>query len=206
MEIVKIADVGVDTAAAQAAGVIAQGGIIVYPTDTLYGIGVNALNADALARMYELKGREKNKPSSILVPSVDAIAQYAVLSPQARAMAEKHLPGALTLVLPALENVPPELVLDGGVAVRVPDDSFALTLAMMSEFPITATSANLAGEPTGATIPDIMRQFGEKTIGVDLLIDGGAKDAGTPSTVVSFTGDVPQVLREGAIPKEELGL
>jgi len=206
MEIIKIDEVGIDEAAAKAAAIIAQGGVVVYPTDTLYGLGVNAFDALALERMREVKGRDKKKPVSILLPSVEHIARHTQLSPAARALAENHLPGALTLVLPAREHVPKELTLNGAVGVRVPNDEFSRTLAAMSEYPVTATSANLAGHETPETIPEIIRSFGHKIALIDLFIDAGRRSSEPASTVVAYINDVPHVLREGAISKKELGL
>ncbi len=205
MEIIKIDDIGVDAAAAKAAGVIAKGGIVVYPTDTLYGLGVNALNLEALERLRELKGRDKKKPIAILVSSVEDIERHTVLTPEAKALAEKYLPGALTLVVPAKEHVPAELMLNGNIGVRVPADEFAYALASMSEHPVTATSANLAGHQTAETVPEILMHFGPKIAHIDLFVDGGQRRSEPPSTVVAYIDGVPRILREGAISREELG-
>lgn len=206
MEIIKIEDVGVEAAAAKAAAIIARGGIVVYPTDTLYGLGVNALNRAALEKLRELKGRDKKKPISILVSSVEHIEHHAVLTPEARALAEKHLPGALTLVLPARDHVPAELMLNGAVGMRVPADAFTRALGLASPHPITATSANLSGQITAETIPEIMVHFGPRIAHIDLFVDGGKRQSEPPSTVVAYIDGVLRVLREGAISREALGL
>lgn len=206
MEIIKIADAGLDAAAAKAAAVIAQGGVVVYPTDTLYGLGVNAFDVSALERMRSVKDRDKKKPVSILLPSARHIGLHAELSPEAAAIAEKHLPGALTLVLPAKPHVPEELTLAGAVGIRVPNDPFSLTLAAMSEHPVTATSANLAGLPTAETVQEIIRNFAHKIALIDLFIDAGPRSSEPASTVIAFVGGAPRILREGAVSKEELGL
>jgi L-threonylcarbamoyladenylate synthase len=206
MEIVRVGQIGVDAAAAKAAAVVAEGGIIVYPTDTLYGIGVNALDTAALARLTGLKGREAGKPYSMLVPDTESMEQYGGMTDAARKLAEKFLPGALTLVIPSKENVPKEMTLDGNVSFRIPDNAFTHALSMMSEFPVTSTSANLAGKPTPATIPEIIMQFGSRIKGIDLFIDDGPRAGGTPSTVILCVGDTPKILREGAISRETLGL
>ncbi len=206
MEILKVEEAGVEAAARAAAAVINSGGIVVYPTDTLYGIGVNALSIESLERLRALKGREAQKPVSIIVRSVDAIETYGALSPEARDIAEKFLPGALTLVLPATASVPKELAVNGTIGIRVPNDPFTLALAAASTVPVTSTSANLAGKDTPHTIEDIISHFGDAAHSVDLYIDAGPRSGGVASTVIAFTDSAPHVLREGVISKEELGL
>ncbi|HVX90719.1 MAG TPA: L-threonylcarbamoyladenylate synthase [Candidatus Paceibacterota bacterium] len=206
MEILKVEQVGVDTAAARAAAVIAAGGVVIYPTDTLYGIGVNALDRSALKRMRSLKMRDEKKPVSIMVPSVAAISWHADLTPVAGELAHRFLPGKLTLVVPAKEHLPKEVTLNDAIGVRVPDDAFSQTLAAMSEYPITATSANMAGASTPATVPEIIMHFGRNIALIDLFVDDGPRAGDTPSTVVADMGGVLRVLREGALTREALGL
>ncbi len=206
MEIVKVEELGIDAAAARAADVISKGGIVAYPTDTLYGLGVNALDADALRRLKELKGREEGKPISIMVPSAEAISWHAELTPGARVLAEKFLPGPLTLVVPAKDHLPKELAPDGTVGIRVPDDAFTRAFSAMSEYPITSTSANLAGMETPHTVRDLLAHFGPKMGDIDLYIDDGPRSGGVGSTVVSCLSTLPVLLREGAISKKDLGL
>jgi L-threonylcarbamoyladenylate synthase len=206
MEIVKVADVGIDAAAARAAAVIAAGGVVVYPTDTLYGIGVNALDRSALARMRDLKGRDVKKPVSILVPNLAAIDWHAAPTAAGRELAHRYFPGALTLVLPAKAHLPEEVTFNDAIGVRIPDDAFSAALSAMSEYPVTATSANLAGSSTPATVPEIMRHFGPKISEIDLFIDDGARGGDTPSTVVADINGTLRILREGAISRAILGL
>ena len=206
MEIVKVEEVGVDAAAARAADVIAKGGIVAYPTDTLYGLGVNALDEAAVKRLKELKGRDEGKPISIMVPNVDAISWHAELTPAARVLAEKFLPGPLTLVVPAKEHLPQELTSSGTIGIRIPDDAFSRAFSAMSEHPITSTSANLAGMETPHTVKDLLAHFGPKMMLIDLYVDDGPRSGGVGSTVVSCLTNLPVVLREGAISKKDLGL
>jgi L-threonylcarbamoyladenylate synthase len=206
MEIVKVSEIGLDAAAAKAAAVVAQGGIVVYPTDTLYGLGVNALDREALARLRALKVREKKKPMSILVPSVEAIEWHAELTPAAKTLAERFFPGALTLVVPAKPHVPDDITQNGSIGVRIPDDAFSRAFSMMSEYPVTATSANQAGIETPASVRDIVMHFGNRLHEIDLFVDDGPRGGGVPSTVVLCTSGAPRVLREGAIPRAVLGI
>ncbi len=206
MEILKVEEIGLESAAAQAAEVIAKGGIVAYPTDTLYGLGVNALDVDALNRLKELKSRDEGKPISLMVPDADAIEKYAELTPAARVIAEKFLPGALTLVVPAKDILPKELAPNGTIGIRVPNDVFSLALAAASDVPVTSTSANLSGRETPKTVEELIAHFGEKASVIDLYIDAGPRNGGIGSTVISCLTNLPVVLREGAISKKELGL
>ncbi len=206
MKFIRVAEVGVEMAAKEAARVLCSGGIVLYPTDTLYGLGVDALNPIAIEKLRHLKGREKKKPMSIIVPDIATLQTYANLSDEASALAHKHLPGALTLVLPAKPPIPASLTLHGTIGVRIPNDPFALALAKVFGGPYTATSANRAGHPTQSTSMEIISHFGHASHGIDLVIDDGPRAAGVPSTVVRCTDNTPVVLREGALSREELGI
>lgn len=190
----------------KAAEALKKGGIVLYPTDTLYGLAIDATNPAALARLRELKGREKDKPISIVVPDIDAIETYAEFGPEARAIAERFLPGALTLVLKSKSTIPDELTKDGTIGIRIPDDPFCLARARAFGKPFTATSANRSGEETRETVEEILEQFGEKRAMISLAVDDGPRKGGIPSTIVSVEGGDTKVLREGAIPRGALGL
>lgn len=176
-----------------AVSILDSGGLVAYPTDTLYGLGADALDEDAVARVFVAKERPEGVALPVLVAGVDHVRHVARLTPLARRLAAEHWPGALTLVLPALPTVAENLL--GGkdtVAVRVPDAPWALALA--EHFgPVTATSANRHGEPAARTAREC-----ETVAGVDCLVDGGALP-GTPSTIVDATGAEPKVLRQGAV-------
>lgn len=201
-----MSEIGIEEAAKRAAQILASGGLIVYPTDTLYGIGVNALDGSAINRLRTLKAREAKKPLSVLAPSLEEIENHAEVSELVRSIAAKHLPGALTLVLPARPHVPEYLTHLGGTSFRVPADEFALELAHVAPHPVTATSANRAGMMTPSTIQDIIAHFGNDIQFIDLFVDDGPRDGGQASTVVSFVTNPPHVIREGVISKEDLGL
>lgn len=206
MEILHLSKTGVADAAKKAAQVLRNGGIVLYPTDTIYGLAVDATNVRALANLRELKGREAKKPISIVVPSVESISTYAVMNDAARALAERFLPGALTLVMKAKDTVPQELVLAGGIGLRIPDDTFCLALAGAFGKPYTATSANKSGREPGSTVETILTQFGSGAHGIDLVIDDGERRGRKASTVVTTVSGTPYILREGAIARETLGL
>lgn len=203
MERVNLSE-GLEKAAVQAASVLKKGGIVAYPTDTIYGLAV-ALTREGIARLQELKGREKGKPISIVVRDLAMMEEYGRLTDAARALAEKFLPGPLTLVVQAKEGIPSELAFDGSIGIRIPDDAFCVALSQAYGAPYTATSANLAGEETPEDADALSAHFGEGA-DIALIVDGGTRAGGTPSTVVSFLQDSPKVLREGKLSAAELGL
>ncbi len=205
MEIIRLTDKNQDGALKRSVEILSRGGIVLYPTDTLYGLAVDAQNRLALERLRGLKGRERKKPISIVVPDVSDIETHAELHPEARTLVESHLPGALTLVLTGKSHIPEELMLNGQIGIRVPNDSFARGLAKTFGRPITATSANRAGLLTPATPELIIEQFGPQVEHIDLVIDAGERAGEIGSTVVMFKEGIPYVLREGAISREALG-
>ena len=204
MKIVSVAE-GVSKAALLASGVLRQGGIIVYPTDTLYGLGVDALADAAVDSLYALKGREEGKPIHAVCADLAMIEEYAELNDAARRLAERFLPGALTLVLKK------KLGVTGGIArgidtigVRIPQNDFCLELARDFGRPYTATSANKSGMSPQASIAAIIEQFGADAEHIGLCIDGDTFPLRAPSTVVNIVSGSPVILREGAIEKSAI--
>lgn len=186
-----------------AAEVVQAGGVIVYPTETLYGIGANALHPKALRRVRKIKRRTDPKPILVIVPDV-AAAEPLIQGPDAasRTLMETFWPGPLTLVLRSSPLVPQELTLGAGtIGIRVPASTLCLRLLRMCECPITSTSANLTGQPALKTIPEIQLALAP---GVDLYLDAGELPQSDPSTVVDMTVSPPRVLRRGAVPFERL--
>lgn len=205
MEIIRLTDEHMQSALLRARDILARGGIVLYPTDTLYGLAVDAGNPVALARLRALKGRETKKPISIVAHSVEALDAYVAWNEIAKRLAQRHLPGPLTLVLPARAGVPEDVQLIGHIGVRVPNDTFSRSLATLYGNPFTATSANRSGETTLASVHDILMQFGPRISEIDLVIDDGERAGGVGSTVVTFRDGKPYVLREGLITRDELG-
>jgi L-threonylcarbamoyladenylate synthase len=190
----------VDATAAEAASVLWQDGVVLYPTDTVYGIGVDATNTAAVEEVLQLKQRLPEKGISVMVPDADTMHRYVSLNVAGARLARTLLPGALTLVgLPKVHM--PELVTGGtgAVAVRVPDHTFCLAFAAAAEVPITATSANVSGKETETAVDDILEQLGDTAHMIELAIDAGACLGGVPSTVVDATGVDIDIIREGAI-------
>lgn len=176
--------------------------IVLYPTDTIYGLGVDATDADAVSHLFELKGRNENKPISIVVSDVEMMRQYAEVTPLAEKLTAKFLPGKLTIVLKA-KNLPDNLTAGTGtVGIRIPNHPVPLRLVRELGKPITATSANVADQPTLSSLKEILAQFGERAGMITEVIDEGLLPESLPSTVVDARGEEPVVLRKGAIDIE----
>jgi len=183
--------------------ILKQGGLVAFPTDTVYGLGAGANLCRAVERVYRVKGRPPNMALPLLLADVAQIRDVArPVPPLAWLLADNFLPGALTLVLPRSGSVP-DIVTAGGqtVAVRIPAHPVPVALARGLGTPIVGTSANLSGQPSALTAAEVCAQFGER---VDLVIDGGRCPGGRESTIVDITGETPLLLREGAISGEEL--
>jgi L-threonylcarbamoyladenylate synthase len=182
---------------ADAAAVVAAGGVVAFPTETFYGLGVAALDAAAVRRLFALKGRPESRPVLVLVDDPARIERIALLTTTARELIARHWPGPLTLVLAARPVVPTELTAGTGtIGVRQPGHPVARALAAAVAGPITAPSANLTGETPPTTAREVLRVFDGK---IDLVLDAGPTPGGLPSTVLDVTVDPPRVLREGAV-------
>jgi len=183
---------------AAAAETLRAGGVIVYPTETVYGIGADAFNAAAVNRVQEVKGRTNAKPILVIVRSMDMIRGLVAEVPSAAELLMKHFwPGPLTLVFKAMPGLPQGLTQGSGtIGVRVPSSTLCLRLLDLCACPITSTSANLTGMPVQETVMEISRVLGGA---IDLYLDGGALSGGVPSTVVDVSTDHPKILRTGAV-------
>jgi L-threonylcarbamoyladenylate synthase len=182
---------------ARAAAAILRGEVVAFPTETFYGLAVDALDQAALERLFALKGRDAAKASALLVADWAMFAELCVEIPaRARALADAHWPGPLTLALRARPDLPSAIVMDGYVAARVPSHPVARALVAAVAQPITATSANPAGGEPAVTAGDVAVHFAGKAL---CLLDGGRTPGGSPSTLVRFRGEELEVLRQGAI-------
>ena len=186
-----------------AAEVIQAGGVIVYPTETLYGIGANALNPAAVAKVRQAKGTESGKPMLLLVPESASVRLLVTeISPIAAALMEAFWPGPLTIVFPASSAVPGE-VLGGGtsVGIRVPSSALCIRLLRLAGSPLVSTSANEPGGPPLRSVDAIQKALAR---GVDLFLDAGELPESKPSTVVDVTQDPPRLLRAGQIKTDAI--
>ncbi|HEY7270366.1 MAG TPA: L-threonylcarbamoyladenylate synthase [Dehalococcoidia bacterium] len=186
----------------QAVARLRDGGVVAFPTDTLYALGADATNAEAVGRVFDIKGREAGKPLPLFVAGAEIAAGVAVMTPLARRLAERFWPGALTLVVQKLPSFESEALVGGEtVALRVPNSDVALEILRGLGRPVTATSANLSGGADPADASTVRAQIGER---LDLIVDGGACDVGVSSTIVDCTGEAPLILRAGAISEAEI--
>jgi L-threonylcarbamoyladenylate synthase len=188
---------------AQAADVVKAGGIVAFRTDTFYGLGVDPFNRAAIGALRALKDREAAKPVLVVISDAPVAARFmAGRSSAFDALAAQFWPGALTLVVAARAEVPPELTAQSGtIGVRLPDDETVRALVRACGGALTAPSANRAGEVPARTAAEVAAAFPS---GLDLIVDGGATLSTQPSTVVDVTGAQPRLIRAGVIAWHEL--
>ena len=186
----------------KAVEVLLNGGIVAYPTDTVYGLGANGLDPAAVRRVFEVKRRPLTMPVPLLVADLAMLRSVVEGLPEvALALAERFLPGPLTLVLPRAPAVP-EIVTAGApsVAVRIPDHPVPVRLAAGIGAPLVGTSANRSGQPSPTTADEVRAQLGAE---IDWVVDGDCP-GGVESTVIDLTEATPRILRPGAVPAEAL--
>ncbi len=180
----------------EAVEILSQGGVVACPTETLVGLLADATSPAAVRRVAQIKGRAEGVPIAVLLPERAASRWFvASLGELGESLANAHWPGPLTLVAPAKRGVAPGLALSGKVGMRVPSASLCATLTKRFGKPLTATSANLSGEPSVANTAELSAAIRS---GVDMVLEG-VSPGGPPSTVVDVTGPAPVVLRPGAI-------
>jgi L-threonylcarbamoyladenylate synthase len=186
-----------------AAGLLRAGNLVAFPTETVYGLGANALNAETVARIFEAKGRPNTSPIIVHVSDFEMAEQVAAAWPDsAKKLAEQFWPGPLTLVLPKT-TVVPDIVTAGlpTVGVRMPAHPVALALIRATQLPIAAPSANRFTQVSPTTADHVRRSLGNR---VAYVLDGGPCQVGIESTVLSLAGEVPLLLRPGGVSREEI--
>ena len=188
---------------AEAAEIIQQGGLVAFPTETVYGLGADALNADAVAKVYEAKGRPSDNPMIVHIARASDIGQLTpMLSEDIVSLIDNFWPGPLTMVLKKKAGVPDRTT--GGldtVAVRMPDSEAALELIREADCPIAAPSANISGRPSPTRASDVIADMDGR---IDAVIEGDDCRVGIESTVLDMTGDTPVILRPGIITAEDI--
>lgn len=200
MEVVHL-EKGLGECVLKASGALRGGGVVIYPTETLYGLGADALSNKAVDMIYAIKGRSEKKPMHGIFSSLDMVEEYAELNEAARTLAAAFLPGPLTLVLKKRREVSTGIARHvETIGVRIPDNEFCIELAKAFGRPYTATSANKAGSKAELSIEKVIAQFSDMTARINLAVDAGTLPLRQPSTVVNVVSGVPSVLREGAIP------
>ncbi|MEA1977792.1 MAG: L-threonylcarbamoyladenylate synthase [Chloroflexota bacterium] len=185
----------------QAIEVLAQGELVAFPTDTVYGLGADAFNDQAVRNLYLAKGRSQQKAIPVLVANLEQFVDIVDRTTlPAMRLVEKFWPGPLTIVLRHASDLADAISTYGTVGVRIPDHPIAQEL-IRAAGPLAVTSANRSGDPEACTAEEIEINMGDQ---VDLIVDGGRTPGGQPSTVVDCTQDPPRILRVGPISEEEI--
>jgi L-threonylcarbamoyladenylate synthase len=194
--------VPIETGADEALRMLQSGAAIAFPTDTVYGIGADGLNAAAVAQLYAIKQRPRSQAIPLLLADpADLALVSSVVSLRASTFAQRYWPGGLTLVVPAAPHLSAELLAGGtSVAVRVPDHPALRNLIARLGRPLAATSANLHGHANPVTAQNVVAQLGHR---LPLVLDGGPTPGDVPSTIVDLTGATPRVLRQGTLVLDE---
>ena len=192
-----------DAAIALAADVLRHGGLVAFPTETVYGLGANALNSTAISHIFQAKGRPASDPLIVHVASTSQLTEVAIdIPPLAWLLITEFWPGPLTLVLRRGYDVPPSVSAGANtVAVRMPRHPVASALITAAQLPVAAPSANLFARPSPTTAQHVLEDLNGR---VDLILDGGPTSIGIESTVLDLTGDTPRILRPGGITLEQL--
>ena len=185
------------------AKIIKEGGIVIFPTETVYGIGTNGLNKEAIKKLYEVKQRPLNKPISLLVSNIEMVNQVAKnISKLEYKIMQNFFPGPLTIILEKKDIVPDILTANTNtIGIRMPSGEIARKLIEYAGVPIATPSANISGKPSGTNIKDIQKDFAGK---VDCFIDNGESKLGIPSTIIRVINNEVHILRQGSISMEQI--
>jgi L-threonylcarbamoyladenylate synthase len=177
---------------------VLAGRVVIFPTDTLYGLAADPCDARAIRRIFAAKGRSEGKPLPLVAADIEQVERFlGALTPQGRRLARQLWPGALTLIMAAPAHLPDEVTAGSGtVGIRVPDHAVARALCRACARPLTATSANISGEPPTSD-PDVAAQLLGPQI--EVLLDAGPTRGGPASTIVDLTADAPRLVRSGAV-------
>ena len=184
-----------------ASRIVKKGGLVIYPTETVYGLGCNPFNVESVKRILKLKG-DRRKPLPVLAASIGDADKIALISQKGKRLAAKFWPGPLTLVFPKKPALPDIVTFDlDSVGLRIPDNDVALRLIVLSGGLLIGSSANRSGEEPPRTVQEIPDELKEM---VDVVLDGGPTAHGRPSTVADLTSRKPRILREGPIGLREI--
>jgi L-threonylcarbamoyladenylate synthase len=184
------------------AKILQKGGVVAFPTDTVYGLGSDAFNSTAVERIYGIKNRPKHRQLPLLIADAERLTTLVNPIPEiAWFLARRFWPGGLTLVLTKIDSLPAYLASGPAIAVRVPNHPACLALIQRLGNPIIGTSANISGQPAALTAEEVGQQLGGK---IDFIINGGKCPGGKESTVVDATREPSIILRQGIIPSYEI--
>ncbi len=195
--ILKLTDKNIDEVISAAISILKNGGIIAYPTETFYGLGAKYDIDSALKRLYEIKQRPEEKAMPLIIGDKKELSLITdSINASTEELIDRFWPGPLTVLFNALPDLTEYIVSLNKAALRIPGESFALKLAKVSGFPITATSANISGMPPADSAKMVLDYFDGS---IDLIIDGGKTKGGLPSTIVDATGNTIKIIRKGAV-------
>jgi L-threonylcarbamoyladenylate synthase len=181
--------------------ILEQGGLVAFPTDTVYGLGARAFDPRAVSRLYEAKGRTSSKAIPILISSLEQAGLVVKELPSAaRVLAEEFWPGPLTIILQRRRNLPLDLSAKQTVGIRIPDHPVALTL-LEAAGPLAVTSANISGKATARTANEVLKSLDGR---VELILNGGTTPGGRPSSIIDCTVDPMRIVRHGPLPEEKI--
>lgn len=186
----------------KAKDIILSGGLVAFPTESFYGLGVNILDERAVKRLFQAKKRKGDQPILLLIPSSESLEQYVQNIPDvAHKLMKKYWPGGLTLIFQAAPNISPLLTAGTGkIGIRLSCHSVAAALVKTVGIPITGTSANISGQPPCASANQVLESLGQS---VNLILDGGSTEGKVGSTLLDVTVDPPLILRQGMIEISE---
>ena len=187
----------------EVATAIKNGKVVVFPTETVYGIGTNGLDEKAIEKLYKLKKRPKNKPISLLVNNIDMINDIAEdITELEYKLINKFMPGPLTIILKKKNKIPDILTANSStVGIRIPENEIAIKLIEYANVPLATSSANISGKSSGINLKNIMNDFNDD---IDYYIDGGFSKIGIASTVVQVFDGIPHILRKGVITIDDI--
>jgi L-threonylcarbamoyladenylate synthase len=188
-----------------AANALRSGGVIIYPTDTLYGLGANAFNESAISRVFKIKKQNRNKPISVIVKDIRMARKIACIDSKVEEILSRIWPGPITVVLRKKDIIP--YLLTGNsetVALRIPKNDFVVSLMDYLDFPITATSANISGEKDLLSPESIIDKFSASDHSPDLFINNGEINNPKPSTILDLTTNKPRIIRLGIVGIDDM--
>lgn len=189
----------------KAVEVLREGKVVVYPTDTLYGLGVNAFDEWAIRQIYKIKKRCLRKPLSVLVRDVEMVRKIAYIDDKKVKILQAIWPGAITVILEKKDIVPS--IVSGGkdtIAIRIPDCQVTKAMMAQVDFPVTTTSANISGEEDLLNVDDILKQFSQRSTLPDLVLDAGELPKSKASTIIDLTKDKLRIVRIGPVTPQKL--
>lgn len=205
MDIITLTESNFMFAVEEASRILKKGGIIVFPTDTVYGLGGDALKSRAVKKIFKIKKREAKKPLPVMVRDIEMARQFSYFDSKIEKVLNEVWPGAVTVILKKRSNVLVEAACgENTIGFRIPAHEFCEALIEKYSRPITLTSANISGSPSATNLEEILRDFRENVLKPDLIIEERKLSSGQASTVLDLTRPSPRITRLGPVSKKDL--